>query len=75
MDDKPNNPAANKLRAMFLRSGLSIKRLSILSDTPYASCHSFVNGTKDIKFSTASSIMDALGVELRSVKSRKQRKG
>ncbi len=64
MSDKPNNPAANKIRAAFLRSGLSIKQLSILSGTPYASCHGFANGTRDIKLSTASSIIEVLGLEL-----------
>ena len=52
------------IRRAFQESGLSIKKLSLRSNVPYAGAHAFVNGNPDVRLSTLTRIAEALGLEL-----------
>lgn len=52
------------IRRAFRESGLSIKRLSVLSGVPYASCHGLLTGNRDIHISTLERLSKDLGLEL-----------
>lgn len=57
---------AKLIRQAFRESGMSLKRLSDLSGTRYASVHAFFTGERDPQLSTIERWCDVLGLELRS---------
>ncbi len=63
---------ARLIRQAFRESGMSLKRLSDLSGTRYASVHAFFTADRDPQLSTIQRWSDVLGLELRPVK-RKRR--
>lgn len=63
---------AGLIRKAFRESGMSLKRLSDLSGTRYASVHAFFTADRDPQLSTIQKWCDVLGLELRPAK-RKRR--
>ncbi len=63
---------ARLIRQAFRESGMSLKRLSDLSGTRYASVHAFFTADRDPQLSTIQRWCDVLGLELRLAK-RKRR--
>ena len=55
---------AETIRAAFRESGLSMKRLTIEADVPYAATHGFFAGSRDCTLTTAEKWCDVLGLEL-----------
>ena len=62
------------LRQAFRESGMSLKRLSDLSGTHYASVHAFFTAERDPQLSTIERWCQVLGLEMRPVL-RGKRKG
>lgn len=73
MRSNPDNELANMIRAEFRASGWSIKRLAEESRVPYASCHGFATGTRDVATGVASRLCKALGLRIVADTRRKQR--
>jgi len=71
MRSSPDNELANMIRAEFRASGWSIKRLADESGVPYASCHGFATGTRDVATGVASRLCKALGLRIVADKGRK----
>ena len=63
---------AERIRRAFRESGMSLKRLSDLSGTRYASVHAFFTGERDPQLSTVERWCRVLGLRLVSDK-RKRR--
>ena len=63
---------ARLIRQAFRESGMSLKRLSDLSGTRYASVHAFFTADRDPQLSTIQKWCDVLGLALRPAK-RKRR--
>lgn len=61
------NEMADLIQRTFRKSGLSIKRLSVLSGVPYASAYGVVNEGRDPALSTAAKLCRTLRLELRPV--------
>ena len=59
---------ADTIKRAFRVSGLSMKRLSVQSDTRYASVHGFFTGERDPALSTIDRWCKVLGLELRPVR-------
>ena len=59
---------AELIRRVFRDSGMSLKRLSDLSGTRYASVHAFFTADRDPQLSTIQRWCDVLGLELRVVR-------
>ncbi len=57
---------AKLIRRAFRESGMSLKRLSDLSGTRYASVHAFFTAERDPQLSTIERWCRVLGLELRS---------
>ena len=74
MNHKPDSSMGNIIRAEFRKSGLSVRRLSLLAKVPYASVHAVVAGERDPILSTADKLCCVLRLELRPVR-RCERKG
>ena len=55
---------AEAVRRAFRKSGMSIKRLSESSRTPYSGVHRFLNVDADVRTSTLTRLAKALGLEL-----------
>ncbi len=55
------------LRHAMHDSGLSIKRLSVLSGVPYAAVHRFYKAEGDIQLATADKLASVVGLELRKL--------
>jgi len=64
MKSNPDNELANMIRAAFRDTGWSIKRLSDKSGVPYATCHGFATGTRDVATGVASRLCNVLGLGL-----------
>ena len=60
-----------QLQAAFAESGLSRFALSRRAGVSYAIVHRYFGGERDIKFTTASKLANALNLELRRVQKRK----
>lgn len=56
-----------KLKESFDNSKLSIRKLSKLSGTPYASCHGIIRGGKNLTVSTFAKLAETLKLELTEV--------
>ena len=74
MRAKQSNNMVEILRQAFRESGMSLKRLSDLSGTRYASVHAFFTAERDPQLSTIEQWCQVLGLELRPVL-RGKRKG
>lgn len=61
------------LRQAMHASGLSIRRLSLLSGVPYAAVFRFHKAEGDIQLATADKLARVVGLELRPVKGRRRR--
>lgn len=72
MTQRSNN-LTDSVREAFRRSGLSVKRLSVLSGVPYASAHAFVAGDRDPRASTLEKLAAALGLTLCAVQQPKRK--
>ncbi len=55
---------ADIIRRAFRESGLSIKRLSVLSGVPYSACHGLLTGNRDVHISTVEKLSKVLGLKL-----------
>lgn len=55
---------AEAVRRAFRESGMSIKRFSESSRTPYSGVHRFLNVDADVRTSTLTRLAKALGLEL-----------
>ena len=58
------------IRRAFRKNGMSMRRLSLLSETNYSSVHGFFTAERDVTLSTIQSWCDVLGLELRAKKGR-----
>lgn len=63
---------AELIRRAFRQSGMSLKRLSDLSRTRYASVHAFFTADRDPQLSTIERWCDVLGLELRAAKRKRK---
>lgn len=63
---------AGLIRRAFRESGMSLKRLSDLAGTRYASVHAFFTADRDPQLSTIQRWCDVLDLELRPVKRRRK---
>jgi len=62
------NELRNVLHRQFRASGLSMKRLSVQANVPYAAVHGAIRGTSDPKLSTVAKLCTVLGLELTPTK-------
>lgn len=63
---------ADTIKRAFRQSGLSMKRLSVQSDTRYASVWDFIKGDRDPALSTIDRWCKVLGLELRPVRGKRK---
>ncbi len=56
------------IRRAFRQSGMSLRRLSLLSETNYSSVHGFFTAERDVTLSTIQAWCDVLGLRLVSDK-------
>lgn len=68
------NKMADTIRRALERSGLSIKALAVRAGIPYPSAHGFVKHGRNLSLETVAKVCETLGLELRPVRRRKQRK-
>ncbi len=52
------------IKQAFKVSGLSIKRLSVLSGVPYSACHGFLTGDRNLGISSVERLCKVLGLQL-----------
>lgn len=64
MGTKRNNSVSTVIRQSFHESGMSMKQLSVKSDTPYQSVHGFFTGERDVTLSTIEAWCKVLGLRL-----------
>ena len=54
-----------EIRQAFKASGMTIQRLALRAEVPYASAHGFFTGDADPRLSTVAKLCRVLGLELR----------
>ena len=69
----PDNTLARMVRQAIKRSGMTRFELSRRSGVPYAAVHGFVSGERDATLTTASRLLEALGLHVVLAPKRRKR--